>query len=104
MQSLSDFSYFSSSLRILAEDTIKISNDIRFMSSGPNAGINEIKIPAVQQGSSIMPGKINPSIAEAVIMSCVRVISNDYLVSRANQMGDLEINAFTKTRRESLAF
>jgi len=95
MQSLSDFSYFSSSLRILAEDTIKISNDIRFMSSGPSAGINEIKIPAVQQGSSIMPGKINPSIAEAVIMSCLRVISNDYLVSQANQMGNLEINVFT---------
>ncbi len=95
MQSLSDFSYFSSSLRILAEDTIKISNDIRFMSSGPGAGINEIKIPAVQQGSSIMPGKINPSIAEAVIMSCLRVISNDYLVSQTNQMGNLEINVFT---------
>jgi len=95
MQSLSDFSYFSSSLRILAEDTIKISNDIRFMSSGPSAGINEIKIPAVQQGSSIMPGKINPSIAEAVIMSCLRVISNDYLVSLSNQMGNLKINVFT---------
>ncbi len=95
MQSLSDFSYFSSSLRIIAEDIIKISNDIRFMASGPYAGIYEIKIPAVQQGSSIMPGKINPSIAEAVIMACFKVISNDYLVDNANLMGNLEINVFT---------
>ncbi len=92
MQSMSDFSQYSKMLSVLAEDLIKISNDLRLLNSGPLAGINEIVLPPVQPGSSIMPGKINPSIAEAMDMICYKVLGNDHTVSIANQTGQLELN------------
>ncbi|MEM0161373.1 MAG: aspartate ammonia-lyase [Thermoplasmata archaeon] len=92
MQSMSDFSQYSKMLSVLAEDLIKISNDLRLLNSGPLAGINEIILPPVQPGSSIMPGKINPSIAEAMNMICYKVLGNDHTVSIANQAGQLELN------------
>ncbi|MGC8497035.1 MAG: aspartate ammonia-lyase [Thermoplasmata archaeon] len=92
MQSMSDFSQYSKMLTVLAEDLIKISNDLRLLNSGPLAGINEIILPPVQPGSSIMPGKINPSIAEAMAMICYKVLGNDHTVSIANQAGQLELN------------
>jgi aspartate ammonia-lyase len=92
LQSMSDFSHFSAMLRVLAEDLIKISNDFRLLNTGPIAGIHELILPVVQPGSSIIPGKINPSIAEAMNMICFKVIGNDHTVSIANQAGQLELN------------
>ncbi|MGA2785178.1 MAG: aspartate ammonia-lyase [Candidatus Bathyarchaeia archaeon] len=92
MQSMADFTEFSGALRTLAVDLTKISNDLRLMSSGPVTGIGEITLPAVQPGSSIMPGKVNPSIAEMLNMICYEVIGNDLTVSLAAQAGQLELN------------
>ena len=92
LQSMSDFSHFSAMLRVLAEDLLKISNDFRLLNTGPIAGIHELILPVVQPGSSIIPGKINPSIAEAMNMICFKVIGNDHTVSIANQAGQLELN------------
>lgn len=82
----------SSSLRNLALELIRIANDIRLMSSGPIAGFSEIKIPAVHAGSSIMPGKVNPSLAESLNMVCFNVVGNDVSVALAVQAGQLELN------------
>jgi aspartate ammonia-lyase len=79
-------------LRALSVDLTKIANDLRLMSSGPVTGIGEIVLPAVQPGSSIMPGKINPSIAEMLNMVCFEVMGNDLTVSLAAQAGQLELN------------
>ena len=80
-QFLSDFGAFSSALKALALDLNKIVNDLRLLSSGPNTGLGEINLPAVEPGSSIMPGKINPSICEAANMACLQVVGNDAAVS-----------------------
>ena len=85
----------SNSLRMLALDLNKISNDLRLLNSGPKAGISEVVLPEVQPGSSIMPGKINPSIAEAVNMVCFQVIGNDHAVSLAAEGGQFELNVMT---------
>ncbi len=82
----------SSSLRNLAIEINKLSNDIRLMASGPIAGLAEIKIPAVHAGSSIMPGKVNPSLAECMNMVCFNIIGNDSAVSHAAQAGQFELN------------
>ena len=82
----------SSSLRNLAVELGKISNDIRLMASGPIAGFAELEIPAVHAGSSIMPGKVNPSLAECMNMICFSVIGNDTTVAFAGQAGQLELN------------
>src|SRR5881398_910282 len=82
----------SGSLNTLAVSLIKITNDIRWLGSGPRAGIGEIDLPAVQPGSSIMPGKVNPVIAESLAMVCAQVIGNDLTVSVAGQSGNFEIN------------
>ena len=79
-------------LRVLAVSLTKINNDIRWMGSGPNAGIAEIHIPDLQPGSSIMPGKVNPVIPEAVMMVCARVIGNDATVAWAGATGNFELN------------
>ena len=71
---------------------IKICNDLRLMNSGPVAGLSEISLPAVQLGSSIMPGKINPVICEAVTMVCVQVIGNDAAITNGSQCGNFEVN------------
>jgi aspartate ammonia-lyase len=92
MQSMADFAEFSGALRTLSVDLTKIANDLRLMSSGPVTGIGEIVLPAVQPGSSIMPGKINPSIAEMLNMVCFEVIGNDVTVMMAAQAGQLELN------------
>jgi fumarate hydratase, class II len=79
-------------LNTIAVSLMKIANDIRWLGSGPRAGIGEIELPAVQPGSSIMPGKVNPVIAESVCMVCVQVIGNHTTVTVAGQAGNFEIN------------
>jgi aspartate ammonia-lyase len=92
MQSLSDFVELSGALRALSVDLTKIANDVRLMSSGPVTGIGEIALPAVQPGSSIMPGKVNPAMAEMLNMVCYEVIGNDLTVTMAAQAGQFELN------------
>ena len=92
MQSMGDAAGFSASLRVLAIDLSKIASDLRLMVMGPRTGIDEIKLPAVQPGSSIMPGKINPSIPEMVNQVCFQVMGLDTTVSIAAEHGQLELN------------
>ncbi len=82
----------SSTLRNLAVEIGKISNDVRLMASGPVAGLSEIGIPAVHAGSSIMPGKVNPSLAECMNMICFNIMGNDTVVALAAQAGQFELN------------
>ena len=82
----------SGALRVLAVSLTKINNDLRWMGSGPNAGLGELSIPDLQPGSSIMPGKVNPVIPEAVMMVCARVIGNDATVAWAGATGNFELN------------
>lgn len=93
--SMAGFVEMSNALRILAIELNKISNDLRLLNSGPDAGIAEIILPEVQPGSSIMPGKINPSIAEAVNMACFQVIGNDHALALAAEAGQFELNVMT---------
>jgi len=88
------FVSFSSVLKRLAIKLSKISNDLRLLSSGPIAGFNEINLPAVQAGSSMMPGKVNPVIPEAVNQTAFQVIGNDLVISLAAEGGQLQLNAF----------
>ena len=92
MQSMGDAAAFSASLRVLAIDLSKIASDLRLMAMGPRTGIDEIKLPAVQPGSSIMPGKINPSIPEMVNQVCFQVMGLDTTVGIAAEHGQLELN------------
>lgn len=92
LQSKFEVSTYSSSLRNLALELIKMANDIRLMASGPVAGLSEILIPPVHAGSSIMPGKVNPSLAECLNMICFNVVGNDVSVAMAAQAGQLELN------------
>jgi aspartate ammonia-lyase len=92
MQSMGDPAAFSATLRGLAIDLSKISSDLRLMVMGPRTGIDEIKLPAVQPGSSIMPGKINPSIPEMVNQVCFQVMGCDTTVAIASEHGQLELN------------
>ncbi len=82
----------SGALNTLAVSLMKIANDLRWLGSGPRAGIGEIDLPAVQPGSSIMPGKVNPVIAESVCMACAQVIGNHTTITVAGQSGNFEIN------------
>ena len=92
LQSKFAVSNLSSALRNLALEIGKLANDIRLMASGPVAGLSEIGIPAVHAGSSIMPGKVNPSLAECMNMVCFNIIGNDAAVSYASQSGQFELN------------
>ena len=92
MQSMGDMVYFSGALRTLAQDLTRIANDFRLLSSGPSTGLDEIRLPAVQPGSSIMPGKVNPVLAEMLNMAMFQVIGNDTTVMMAGQAGQLELN------------
>ncbi len=92
LQSKFAISNVSSTIRNLAIELNKISNDIRLMASGPIAGLSEIGIPAVHAGSSIMPGKVNPSLAECLNMVCFAIIGNDAAVANASQGGQFELN------------
>jgi len=82
----------SGQLRALAVSLTKIANDLRWMNSGPLAGIGEIALPALQPGSSIMPGKVNPVIPEAVAMVCAQVIGNDLTITIGGQSGNFQLN------------
>ncbi len=92
MQSMGDVAAFSASLRVLAIDLSKVASDLRLLASGPRTGLDELVLPAVQPGSSIMPGKINPSIPEMVNQVCLQVFGNDTTVSMAAEQGQLELN------------
>jgi fumarate hydratase class II len=92
MQSMADPADFSASLRTLCITLVRIANDFRLLSSGPATGLDEIRLPAVQPGSSIMPGKVNPVLAEMLNMACFHVQGCDLTVSLAAQAGQLELN------------
>jgi fumarate hydratase class II len=92
MQAHSDAVFFSGSIRTLAQDLIRIANDFRLLASGPATGFDEIHLPAVQPGSSIMPGKVNPVLAEMLDMAMFHVLGNDLTVTLAAQAGQLELN------------
>jgi aspartate ammonia-lyase len=92
MQSMGDVAGFSAQMRVLAIDLSKIVSDLRLMVMGPRTGIDEIKLPPVQPGSSIMPGKINPSIPEMVNQVCFQVMGCDTTVAIASEHGQLELN------------
>ncbi len=92
MQSHQDATFFSSALRTVAQDLTRIANDIRLLSSGPTTGLAEITCPTVQPGSSIMPGKVNPVMAEMLNMAMFHVMGNDLTVMLSAQAGQLELN------------
>jgi aspartate ammonia-lyase len=92
MQSMSPFVHLSGALRNLAQDLVKISHDLRLMDSGPKTGFKEINLPPVQPGSSIMPGKYNPVMAEMTSMVCFQVMGYDQAIALAAQAGQLELN------------
>ncbi|MFN2242664.1 MAG: aspartate ammonia-lyase [Anaerolineae bacterium] len=92
MQSMADAVDFSASMRTLAVTLDRIANDFRLLSSGPATGLDEIRLPAVQPGSSIMPGKVNPVLAEMLNMASFHVMGNDLTVMMAGQAGQLELN------------
>jgi aspartate ammonia-lyase len=95
LQSRALLASFSSSLKELALELIRIANDLRLLGSGPTTGLAEIRLPAVQPGSSIMPGKVNPVMAECLDMVAFQVVGNDTTVGLATQAGQLELNVMT---------
>ncbi len=97
MQSSAPMAQVSAALRSLALEIIRISNDLRLLSSGPNTGFNEIHLPSLQPGSSIMPGKINPVMPELAAMVSFQVVGNDTAVALAVQAGQLELNVMMPT-------
>lgn len=92
MQSQQDLVHFSAAIRTMATDITRIANDLRLLSSGPTSGLAEIELPAVQPGSSIMPGKVNPSIVEMVNQAMLHIMGNDFTVMLGGQAGQLELN------------
>ena len=92
MQSCAPMAEVSGALRGLALEMIRITNDLRLLASGPNTGFNEIALPSLQPGSSIMPGKVNPVLAELTAMVGFQVVGNDAAVAMAVQAGQLELN------------
>jgi len=92
MQSMAPFVAVSGALRNLAQDMVKISHDLRLLDSGPKTGLKEIQLPPVQPGSSIMPGKYNPVMAEMTSMVCFQVMGYDAAIALAAQAGQLELN------------
>ncbi len=104
MQSLAPFVHLMSGLKNLALDIIKISADLRLLCSGPMTGLAEITLPAVQPGSSIMPGKVNPSILEMVSQVAMQVVGSETAVSFASQGGQLELNVMMPVVQFNIAF
>ncbi len=102
LQSRFGLSVFSGYLSELAKELNRIANDLRLLNSGPVAGLAEIKLPPVQPGSSIMPGKVNPVMAECLNMICFRVIGNHGTVSAASQAGQMELNVMTPVMTTSI--
>ena len=93
-QNLDGYTFVSGVVKACAVNLSKISNDLRLMSSGPRAGLGEINLPAKQNGSSIMPGKVNPVIPEVVNQVAFNIIGNDMTITMATEAGQLELNAF----------
>jgi len=93
-QNLDAFVEISGILKAMAANLLKISNDIRLLASGPDGGLAEIELPALQKGSSIMPGKVNPVIPEAIGQIALQVMSNDNLIALAAGLGQLELNQY----------
>jgi aspartate ammonia-lyase len=91
-QSLGDFAALSGALRTLAVELSKIANDLRLLNSGPHTGLYEIELPALQPGSSIMPGKVNPAVAEMINMVSFHVIGHDLSIALCAEAGQLEVN------------
>jgi aspartate ammonia-lyase len=104
MQSMGDAAACSGALRTYAMDLGKIANDLRLLASGPRTGLAEIVLPPVQPGSSIMPGKVNPSIPEMVNMVCYQVLGNDVTVATAAEAGQLELNVMMPVIAHNLLF
>jgi aspartate ammonia-lyase len=104
MQSMGDIATFSGALRAWTLDLNKIANDIRLLASGPRTGLAEILLPAVQPGSSIMPGKVNPSIAEMVNQVCFQVLGLDTTVAMAAEAGQLELNVMMPVMTHNIVF
>jgi fumarate hydratase class II len=102
MQSMADAAAFSAALRTLALTLIRIANDFRLLASGPSTGLDEIRLPAVQPGSSIMPGKVNPVMAEMLDMAMFYVVGLDTTVAMAAQAGQLELNVMMPIIAHSL--
>ncbi len=92
MQSRQGIAAYSGGLRALAIELTRIANDLRLLGSGPTSGLAEVSLPPVQPGSSIMPGKVNPVMAEALNMLCFQVMGNDHAVAMAAQAGQMELN------------
>jgi aspartate ammonia-lyase len=104
MQSMGDVVTLSGALRAYVIDLNKIANDIRLLASGPRTGLAEIVLPAVQPGSSIMPGKVNPSIAEMVNQVCFQALGLDTTVAMAAEAGQLELNVMMPVIAHNLVF
>ena len=94
-QNITIFLETSGILRMTAVDLLKQANDLMLLSSGPNTGLHEINLPPVEPGSSIMPGKVNPSIVEMLAMTCFQVIGCDHTISLCTQNGHLDMNVMT---------
>jgi len=104
MQSMGDIATFSGAFRAYVLDLNKIANDIRLLASGPRTGLAEILLPAVQPGSSIMPGKVNPSIAEMVNQVCYQALGLDTTVALAAEAGQLELNVMMPVITHNIVF
>ena len=89
-------------IKALAVNLMKIANDLRLMNSGPNGGLGEVVLPKVQQGSTIMPGKVNPVMAEMTMQCAIKVIANDTAITMAAAHGEFELNAFMPLIADSL--
>ncbi len=92
MQSMARFAMLSGALRALGLDLSRMANDVRLLASGPRTGLSELRLPAIQPGSSIMPGKVNPVLAECLNMICFQVFGNDATIAWAAEAGQLELN------------
>lgn len=104
MQSMGDIATFSGAFRAFVLDLCKIADDIRLLASGPRTGLAEILLPAVQPGSSIMPGKVNPSIAEMVNQVCYQAIGLDTTIAMAAKAGELELNVMMPVITHNMIF
>ncbi len=104
MQSMGDIATVSGAYRAFVLDLCKLADDIRLLASGPRTGLAEIKLPAVQPGSSIMPGKVNPSIAEMVNQVCYQAIGLDTTVAMAAKAGELELNVMMPVITHNMVF
>ncbi|MBT1074869.1 aspartate ammonia-lyase [Geobacter grbiciae] len=104
MQNMDPFVALSSALKGLAANLVRIANDLRLLSSGPRTGLAEIALPAIQPGSSIMPGKVNPSMAEATDMVAFQVMGADAVITLAAQAGQLELNVMMPVIAFNLLF